>query len=444
MKVLLAFFLIPYMTTLVSAQCKNKPKLQATGKVIKKLALNQKEASETGLSINATVNGASWHKKGAEAAVITVFVNGKYNQDVILFAGSQSFEYKIILGRLEAGNHEISLVLNEARSAPNARRVTIYSNSIFFATHGNETNDAEKIAVANSPFIYARPNAVNKFSDIPLVTYYEIFHEGKNTFRIRYTTIFSNEDGGTQTTALMARWGRATDIEWVYEISYNDGKLVSETFQGPNHETKQFAGKRAFGNHPLIYTVTENNNFADVGCTPLRVAQFPIREDLANKSRETVMDEHPWTYRTMAEEAIREGRVDPKNMGVDTIDDLRNYLYVEVYAENNSSAIAVEAKTIDGKTSRSDFGDDKLRVERSGYGRIAVRLSSTGSLLHSLHLSCHSLAGGGISGSCANAKIVGFIKLDENFLPKNTSTVRSNARTLKPNENVVWLSNTNR
>ena len=51
-----------------------------------------------------------------------------------------------------------------------------------------------------------------------LLMYYEILHEANGNLIVRYTAIFTNEDGGTQTAALMARWGRATDIEWVYQI----------------------------------------------------------------------------------------------------------------------------------------------------------------------------------------------------------------------------------
>ena len=36
---------------------------------------------------------------------------------------------------------------------------------------------------------------------------------------IEYTMIWSNEDGGTNTPALMARWGRTTDIEWIYRVT---------------------------------------------------------------------------------------------------------------------------------------------------------------------------------------------------------------------------------
>lgn len=420
----------------VSAQCEKGPDISETGKVVKTLFTTQKESSETGLAIKASAARTSWQKKGSEAAVLSVFINGIYNQDVILFAGEQSFDYRVVLGELKAGRYEITLHLNKERSAPNANDVRIESAAIFSAKFGDTR---EKIAVANSPIIYARPNAVDKFSDIPLLTYYEILSSEANTFKIRYTTIFTNEDGGTQTTALMARWGRTTDIEWVNELTYKHGQLVSETYQGPNHEAKIFTGTRTLGSHPLIYTVTQNNNFSDAGCSSLRTAPFPIRAQLSKKSRESVMDENPWTYRIMAEEAYREGRIDPNNLGVDTINDLRNYLYVEVYAKNNSSAIAVEAKTMDGETSRSDFGDEKLRVSRSGYQRIAVGFPSTGSVLHSLSLYCHSTNGEEKLANCTNAQIVSFIKLDQKFAPRKRYAPSSDARTLKPFKKVVWL-----
>jgi hypothetical protein len=35
---------------------------------------------------------------------------------------------------------------------------------------------------------------------------------------LQYSIIWSNEDGGTNTPQLMARWGRSTDIEWIYRV----------------------------------------------------------------------------------------------------------------------------------------------------------------------------------------------------------------------------------
>ena len=36
--------------------------------------------------------------------------------------------------------------------------------------------------------------------------------------RLRYSVVFSNEDGGTPSDRLMATWGRLTDIEYVYAV----------------------------------------------------------------------------------------------------------------------------------------------------------------------------------------------------------------------------------
>lgn len=127
---------------------------------------------------------------------MTVFVDGKYNQDLILFAGEKVFEYQALLGNLGAGDHKISIVLNEARSAPNAKKVKIRSafsvafDDLLANVATTDRSILAYIATINAPFIYARPDTIDKFSDIPLITYYEIFDEPENIKKIRYTTIF--------------------------------------------------------------------------------------------------------------------------------------------------------------------------------------------------------------------------------------------------------------
>jgi hypothetical protein len=54
----------------------------------------------------------------------------------------------------------------------------------------------------------------------------------------------------------MARWGRTTDIEWIYQITLDArGRVLSEVYQAPNHETKAFTGAR-LGVHPMLETGT--------------------------------------------------------------------------------------------------------------------------------------------------------------------------------------------
>lgn len=86
--------------------------------------------------------------------------------------------------------------------------------------------------------------------------------------------MWSNEDGGTDTPALMARWGRSTDIEWVYrvEVDQNGNRVAgSGVYQAANHQTLPFAGQYD-GTHPLLETCTSNNNMCDTVDNPMRFA----------------------------------------------------------------------------------------------------------------------------------------------------------------------------
>ena len=456
------FLLIFCCQAVVFAQCESEPKFEKAD-LLAGQDLKLSSAAETSLSIDARVFGASWEKKGAEAAVVTVFVNGKYNQDVILYAGEESLlserkarhKYEVFLGELPAGNNEIAVTLNKAQTAANVKSVVVkqispsrsslsdYKTLAKTAVEAKGNKDFESfranfIAEQNAPFVYARPNTVGKFSDIPLITYYEIFDEANGAQQIRYTTIFTNEDGGTQSAALMARWGRMTDIEWIYEIEIKDGKTISEIYQGANHQTKTFGGKRSFGNHPLIFDATDNNNVSDTGCSALRLAPKAFRADLSAGSRETVMDQNIWIYRIMAQEATREGRIDPAKLGVNTIDDPRNYLYVETFAENKGTSVSLEIRDSNDKTSRSDWDNAFLRIDRSGYFRIALRLPESDSRINSLTLRCHATSQKLPEPACAKAQILKVLRLNENYEPSEVKFEPSPAVNLKPDETIVY------
>ena len=127
--------------------------------------------------------------------------------------------------------------------------------------------------------------------------------------RLRYSVVFSNEDGGTPPDRLLATWGRLTDIEYIYGIEIDaTGTVIEETFQGKDHQIVPFKGRRE-GRHPLLYVITDNNMVQDAGATLQRHAPAPIAFDLRAVSREAVMDANPWTYAVTAAEARREGRV---------------------------------------------------------------------------------------------------------------------------------------
>ena len=440
MKILSAFALSICFLLNAFSQCA-EPTAEALGKpiVTRSFEVQDKTArSEQILTFEAKTENSSWGKIGAESATLTIFVDGKYNQDVLLFMGTEKFTYRALLGKFSAGKHKVTAVLNQSRSAKNIGQVRVSAFNVQTLT-AKSTSD--RFALENAPILYLRPETIDKFSDIPLLTYYEVFSESENSFKIRYTTIFTNEDGGTQTAALMARWGRGTDIEWVYEIDVRNGAITSEVIQGANHVTKDFKGKRLFGSHPAIFDATVNNNFADSGCSALRMTLLPLRADLSEKSRETVMDENAWTYRIMAEELMRENRVNPQNLGENTIADLRDYFYVEVQSEPQNSAIAIQMNAPDGKIISSDDGRETLRVNRPGFLRIALRALQIprGKFPSNLAVSCYAAAkrSDNRESLCRNINVIKIIRLDENFRPQEVKLSNS-PQNLKAGESAVF------
>jgi hypothetical protein len=325
--------------------------------------------SEALLDLTASAPGTSWRERGAEAAVVTIYVDGQYHQDVMLFAGAQEFTYQLMLGRVGPGEHNLRVEFNRKESAANATSVKIGDAKV--ATI--DRNHPEFQAIAHAPILYARPDTIGKFSDTPLLSYYESERAG-DSGRLTYTVIFSNEDGGTQTTALMARWGRTTDIEWACETRIAAEGAAQTIFQGPSHKDTQFSGKLE-ADHPLMFDVTVNNNFSDHGQSEMRFAPRPLPFDARTASREEMMDRHPWTYRVMADEMIREDKITDERKPGRSINDLRNYVYFDISSNQTGAALSVAVKLKGDPAWRaSDWGIANYRIDRSGNFRTTALL----------------------------------------------------------------------
>ena len=354
---------------------------------------------EAVLKLNASSPGANWAMKGSEAATITIEVDGKYNQDVILFGGAATVDYRVLLGRLSSGEHKLRVALNASLSAPNASKAVINSAAIAPKIQGNTQ---EPLAYAHAPILYARPDTVGKFSDVPLLMWYELIKDG-SAQTIRYSIIFTNEDGGTQTAALMARWGRVTDIEWICEIKLDaQGKVLSEVFQGTNHRTLPFTGRHE-AQHPVYIVASRNNNFSDQlpeNLPALRFALAPVAFDTAQNSREVLMDQNPWTYRIMYDEMLREGKIandseviGATGLGIKMLDP-RRYLYFDGASTNTNSALSFAVKLKgDAHWYASDLGNSYFRIDRSGWFRSTVRLPEINGLsnIEQIVVHCNAL-----------------------------------------------------
>ena len=315
--------------------------------------------------VTARCAGCDWGRRGREAAVLTVTVDGRESQDLVLVRGAETAEYVIALGPAAPGKHRVSLSLDRDATAPVARDVVVDGVRLVVIPEG----DPRHLAAAYAPMLYARPDAFDRFSDVPLLLWYEVdpLPSGQ---RIRYSVVFSNEDGGTPADRLMATWGRLTDIEFVYGVELDAaGRVVSERYQGRDHRILPFHGHR-LGRHPLLWVVTENNMLAEAGKGRHRIAPAPFPFDLTSVSREAVMDAHPWTYRVSSQEARREGRVREGAVpGTRMVPDPGRFAYLEACAEVKDAALtfAVATRVSDGRLAwhESNGDEPRYRIQRS-------------------------------------------------------------------------------
>ncbi|MGD0295508.1 MAG: response regulator [Bryobacteraceae bacterium] len=281
------------------------------------------KTSEVVAELDMRAPGTDWAEEGHEARLATLVLDGEPQQQVMLYAGAEQFTYTVFLGKVAAGEHRLD-----------------YSGQGVELIAARFREDSSDV-MANAPVFYARANTIGKYTDIPLVVYCERLSENGSSF-LQYTLIFSNEDGGTSTRALMARWGRTTDVEYVYRAFLSpDGSVRKSTIQVEGHKEKEFAGRRD-GSHPLLMPVTDNNMIGEVDKpNAVRYQIAPVLVDLTGHSREEVMDQHPITYKLMAKELKREGKLRPfGTVDGEKVSDPRNYLYFEMQLGHSESSIA--------------------------------------------------------------------------------------------------------
>jgi hypothetical protein len=309
----------------------------------------------------------AWDTAGREAATLVIHVDGRYSQHLPLVRGSA--DYTVMLGAAEPGRHTVRVELDSATSASELQGAAAATAKLTLTPVVQDS--ADHLALALAPFVYARPNTVGRFTDVPVLMWYEREPTERGA-RYRYSVIFTNEDGGTPTDRLMATWGRTTDIEYVYSIELDRaGGIVGEEYQGPEHTIFPFRGTRE-GRHPLLWVSTDNNMVRDTGDVAIRYAPAPQAADLTNVSREAVMDANSWLYAVMAQELRREGKIaDSPPPGQDKIADPRRFVYVEACGEVGNAALAFEVHAR-GEWTRSDRGQSQYRIARDGCFRSAT------------------------------------------------------------------------
>ena len=329
-------------------------------------------------TLRVRCDACAWDKAGSEAVVLALTLDDRAPIHVPI-ARSGEADYAVMLGAVGAGKHSLAVVEDadltaKALKGKNAATWTVAIDQV-------EPDSDRYVPLSLAPFVHARADTVGKFTDVPILMWYEIEPVPGDpstslsaSKRYRYTVIFTNEDGGTPVDRLMATWGRTTDIEYIYSVEVgDDGAIRSEDMQGPEHKILPYAGTRE-GRHPVLWVATENNMVLDKGETKVRYAPAPILVNLKDVSREMVMDTNAWTYEVASKELVREGKIaDDPPTGTQLIPDPRRYVYLEGCGTLGNRALTFSVKVND-KWVAADRGVAEYRIARDGCFRGAVPL----------------------------------------------------------------------
>ncbi len=327
--------------------------------------------------------GGSWLDAASPGAVLTFTAGANVPRDVILVGGFAA-ETKASLGGWDGGEvrwtqaGEVELEAIELSVDPAAAGVPVLSLP------------------------------TESFSnDVPLA----VFRSGD---MLQY--VMSNEDGGTGLlpTLLLARWGRPHDIEGLFDV-------VSQTYQGENHQTLSFDG-RYEGTHPRLRIATANGLVEPEpsDATPTyRVSPMPLAFTTGSSvPRERVLDDLPWLAAAGWLEVEREGKVDPAGGVEDAmLGSLEAYVFVD-YALSSGVTASFEVQ-VEGRW-YSSLGiytrpSDLLDARASGTGRTAIELPQGLTLDH---VSAVRVVPSEGTGTLEAARLLGFA------LPSYTAVVR--------------------
>jgi len=293
-------------------------------------ALNEPGFAE--FTLTASCDG-DWQVEERESVMLQVWVNGEYNQDVVLFYGERWLEYPRLLGYLDAGDYEVELRFHEL-SSPLTKQAQVKAAEVHRVSRDSELGLVYRYA----PVLYGRNlghPAESTYTDTPMVVFYSLESDSTGTI-LEYQVLYSHEDEGTPAPMLMAKWGRLTDIEWTLRVELDrDHEVVKATYQGLHHVTTEYLGGSLLGGHPVLQAASAHGMVTDVPTSGYRFLITPAyRWNPAAEPRERVMDAFPFTYQMMAWEYMRHRKLSQLIAAGDgsehwQVRDVRDYLYVQ-------------------------------------------------------------------------------------------------------------------
>ena len=112
----------------------------------------------------------SWGETGREAAALKLSIDGKYSQHVLLARGESVADYPVTLGAVSGGRHTLTIERDVPLSAKSAGPASIDAVSVTVVPRTSE----EFMAQSMAPILHARPNTVGRFTDLPILMWYEV------------------------------------------------------------------------------------------------------------------------------------------------------------------------------------------------------------------------------------------------------------------------------
>jgi len=290
---------------------------------------------------------------------------------------SDTDKIRVSLGEVSSEGQALELHLEES---PNCALSSLH------LSHGESEplslSPLARLAKHHSPVLGIRDDQyANPDTDLPLALAFSWLPGRKlGTEVLKYTLIFTDEDspsdtGGTE--GQRARYGRATDIEWIYEVEFSAADLeayqkgtrsieslipLARRFHSPlfglvGHSISPFHGK-FWGRtqHPILFNLTLNNVFGD-GPRSVKQKAEVIGHSLISgheistpEAREVVMLKNPWMFQVSDRELWREKKYTHP---------FSDYLYVLIDGKL-SHPIRAEVRLKSGETALSGGGHSNL------------------------------------------------------------------------------------
>jgi hypothetical protein len=412
-----------------------------------------RQPGEARIKFTAAAPGVSWARAGAESAVVSISVDGHYVTDLVVPSADPT-PRSLALGAVRAGHHRLTMRFAADRSATPARRVTLAGTAI---------TTAGDVVLRHAPIVVGRTLPElgganqNARTDAPLIAWHEEQAAATPGHRIiEYSVVWSNEDGGTDTPALMSRWGRTTDIEWIYRVEVDAaGERVagSGVYQAANHQTLAFAGKYE-ADHPILQTCTSNNNMCDA-VTPAATMRFFLdttQTRPADRAREVLMDRNPWTYPITAQEMLREGKIEsPPDPDTVAVGDERTYLFLEIKKQTGAAtgtgsapgvSVGIRLESDPAKLYRSDHSVPTSSIARDDPAATTIELprGTTGDDIASIEAIRQPMGEGDNGAPATVTSINRAFFLDGDYLPQPSFVTWTGSVALTPAQPsaVLW------